>query len=82
MGDVESLLRRVAEVRKRLASNRKAQEENNQRVDEEVWHLVENLPPEDEGPALLGAAELSVDLDHAGIEDPFSWPAPTRIAPS
>ena len=82
MGDVESLLWRVAEVRKRLASNRKAQEENNQRVNKEVWHLVENLPPEDEGPALLGAAELSVDLDHAGIEDPFSWPASTRIASS
>ena len=36
MSDVKSLLQRVVEVRKRIASNRKAQEENNLRVDEEV----------------------------------------------
>ena len=52
------------------------------RVDEEVWHLVKNLLPGEEGPALLGAAELSMDLDHAGVEDPFSWPPPARIVSS
>jgi SMC interacting uncharacterized protein involved in chromosome segregation len=74
MNEVESLLRRLAEVRKRIVSDRKAQEENNRRVDEEVWHLVENLPPEGENSALLEAAVLSVDLGNAGAEDPFIWP--------
>jgi seryl-tRNA synthetase len=71
MGEVESLLRRVSEVRKRIALNKKSQEDNNRRVEEEVQHLVENLPPDQEDSVLLEAASLSVDL---GPLDPFSWP--------
>ena len=74
MGEVESLLSRVAAIRKRIASSRKAQSENNRRVEEEVQHLVENLPPEQEEPLLLEAASLSVDLSGLGSPDPFSWP--------
>jgi hypothetical protein len=68
------MLRQVEEIRSRISQNKEVRLENNKRVEEEVRHLVENLPPESVNhPELSDAAVLDIGLESAGVQSPFTW---------
>jgi hypothetical protein len=62
------MLRQVEEIRSRISQNKEVRLENNRRVEEEVRHLVENLPPESVNhPELSDAAVLDISLESARV---------------
>ncbi|KAL8964558.1 MAG: hypothetical protein Q9183_004372 [Haloplaca sp. 2 TL-2023] len=68
-----SLLEKIQRVKARIARNKAVQAQNNQRLEEQVRHMVENLPVEEENAGFSEAIRLGRSLEAVGAEDPFRW---------
>lgn len=68
-----ALLDKIQRVKARIARNKAIQEQNNRRVEEQVRHMVENVPVEEENRGFSEAISLGRGVEMAGLEDPFSW---------
>ena len=73
MDEIGILLRCVDKARRRISRNKAVQSQNNDRVEEQVRHLVENLPPEEDNAGFSEAVFLGRDIEAAGLSDPFDW---------
>ncbi|KAK5162600.1 uncharacterized protein LTR77_011283 [Saxophila tyrrhenica] len=67
-----SLLDKIQRVKARIARNKVVQEQNNRRLDEQVRHMVENAP-EEENDGFSEAIRLGTQLEAVGAPDPFAW---------
>lgn len=68
-----SLLEKIQRVKARISRNKAVQEQNNRRVEEQVRHLVENMPVEEENHSLSEAVSLGRGAEALGLEDPINW---------
>ncbi|KAI4209400.1 MAG: hypothetical protein L6R36_009537 [Xanthoria steineri] len=70
--DLLSLLDKIQRVKARIARNKAVQEQNNRRLDEQVRHMVDNMP-EEENAGYSEAVGISRELEEIGAPDPFDW---------
>lgn len=77
-----SLLEKIQRVKARIARNKTVQAQNNRRLEEQVQHLVENMPAEEEHRSYSEAISIGHGVESFGLEDPINWDFVPSLDPS
>ena len=73
MEEMLRVMEQLQDARNRIARNKVVQKQNNRRLDEQLRHLVDNMPSADENAGFSQAVMLGQSLEGVGLADPFEW---------